>query len=132
MIAFRTLPGIDSTPRARLDVRIGGAEDVPLACLVDTGSLRTRLPRWLADVAGIGLDRAPQERINVGGRRGIVASHAHVELAVDQAKVRAACGVWFCEGWEHPFGLLGQEDFLRLVRLVVESDKQRFSVEAVR
>lgn len=89
--------------------------DAPVRCIVDTAALRTRLPAWPARALGIDLAAAPSETIGVGGMR-VVARQTHVALRI-AGLPWLPCSVWFCDDWVAPYGLLGQEDVLRLVRL---------------
>ena len=127
-IPFSPLGEIDPTPRPRVRVQVGGAEHLPLACLIDTGSLRTRLPAWLAEAAGIDLRHGISESIAVAGSGRITARAAHVELTVCEIGLTIPCPVWFCEPWDHAFGLLGQEDFLRSFRLTLVSAESWFDL----
>ncbi len=54
------------------------------------------------------------------------ALHSHVVPASAYGTV--ICGAWFCEGWEPPFGLLGQEDFLAQYRLHESSREAWFTL----
>jgi hypothetical protein len=110
--------------RPLVDVSIEEFEQ-PLRCLIDTGSLRTRLPGWIAGVVGLDLEDAPSERISVGGRR-TTARQSHVSLAI--AGVVLPSSVWFCEPWDAPFGLIGQEDVLRAFRLVYSAHQEWFEL----
>ena len=112
------LPGRPE-PRPVLDVVLDGRDDVPLLCLIDTGSLRTRLPGWVSEVLGLDLAGAPEERAVVGGV-STLSRHAHVQRSHRPA-YEVPAGVWFCDGWNAAFGLLGQEDFLRAFRLELSS-----------
>lgn len=93
--AFLPLPGRDD-PRPVLAVVVEHLEHVPLYCLVDTGSLRTRLPAWIAEAAGLDLSAAATERIAVGGMT-YLARFDHVQLRTHYGVV--TCGAWFCDGW---------------------------------
>jgi hypothetical protein len=111
--------------RPLLDVRVDELEQ-PIRCLIDTGSLRTRLPAWIADVASIDLSSAPTEAIRLGG----IATTAHQAHAViDIAGLGVPASVWFCDPWEAPFGLIGQEDVLRAFRLTYSAAGEWFSLE---
>ena len=118
-IAFSTLP-VPDQPDARplVALVIDGIDEAPITCLVDTGSLRTRLPYWMADVIGVDLAGAPFERIVLGGVI-VECRQAHVSVAVGPYEVPTS--VWFCDGWDAPFGLIGQEDVLRAFRLELSS-----------
>jgi hypothetical protein len=111
---FLELPGQPLVLRPAVPVDVEGLEDAPQLCLVDSGSLRNRFARWLADAAGIPLDEAPEERVAIGG---IVttAAFARVELRLGEMRVDAP--VWFCEPWPFAFHVLGQEGFLRYVHV---------------
>jgi hypothetical protein len=90
----------------------------PQLCLVDSGALRNRFGRWLADAAGIPLAGAPEERIAVGGFEAN-AWMARVDLSVGDSRFDAP--VWFCDPWPLSFHLLGQEGFLRYFRVTLSA-----------
>lgn len=116
-------------PRPLVDLVLEGFHEAPITCLVDTGSLRTRLPDWVADVIGVNLAGAPSERIVLGGTV-VECRQAHVSVAVGPHEVPAS--VWFCDGWDAPFGLLGQEDVLRAFRLELSSAEGWFELRPER
>jgi hypothetical protein len=116
---------VTAVPRPLVDVVVDGCEQ-PLLCLVDTGSLRTRLPAWVAEIAGIDLLSAATETILVGGFR-TTARHAHVALQIGDMTLPTSA--WFCDPWEAPFGLLGQEDVLSALRFTCCARGQWFKLD---
>ena len=65
---FQPLPGRGALPaRPVVPVWIAGLPEAAQLCLLDTGSLRTRLPSWVAEAAGISLWGVPVERAAIGG-----------------------------------------------------------------
>ncbi len=124
---FRELPaagGGDLTPRPVVDVWLEGMEQAPIACLVDTGALRTRLPADLADIAGIDLGHAPRERVALAGTT-VDAAPARVSLRLETPHANKQwewdAPVWFCDPWPFAFGLLGLDGFLRHFRITVSA-----------
>jgi hypothetical protein len=111
---FLELPGQPLVLRPAVVVGVEGLEDAPQLCLLDSGSLRNRFARWLADAAGIPLDGAPEERVAIGGTL-TTATVARVELRL--AEMRFDSPVWFCDPWPFAFHVLGQEGFLRHVHV---------------
>ena len=114
--AFRALPSASGgalTPRPVVDIALEGLEVAPLACLLDTGALRTRMSAEIAPLAGIELTGDLTEEFYVGGVK-TVAQLARVTLtATDGADGFSwDAPVWFCDPWPHPFGLAGLEGFL--------------------
>lgn len=120
---FRELPAAgagDLTPRPVVDVWLEGIEQAPIACLVDTGALRTRLPADLAEIAGIDLSHVQRERVALAGTT-VNAAAARVTLRLetpDDAEEWDA-PVWFCDPWPFGFGLLGLDGFLCRFRVTV-------------
>jgi hypothetical protein len=108
------LPGEPLTLRPAVLVEVEGLEDAPQLCLVDSGSLRNRFGRWLADEAGIPLGGAPEDKVAIGGLL-TTAAVARVELSVGE--IRFETPVWFCDPWPFAFNVLGQEGFLRYVHV---------------
>ena len=84
-----------------------------MACLLDTGALRTRMSAELASLAGIDLTDTIAETINIGGLTTIGVM-ARVDLAVTDGTDEFTWNapVWFCDPWPFPFGLAGLEGFL--------------------
>ena len=113
---FLELPGEPQVERPVVPVVVAGLDAQPQLSLIDTGALRNVFGRWIAEVAGIGLDDAPAERFAVGG---VITDGrmARVDLAV--GAIRFDAPVWFCEPWPHAFSLLGQEGFLRRFHLEI-------------
>ena len=114
--AFRALPSASGgalTPRPVVDIALEGLEVAPVACLLDTGTLRTRMSAEIAPLAGIELTGDLTEEFYVGGVK-TVGQLARVTLtATDGADGFSwDAPVWFCDPWPHPFGLAGLEGFL--------------------
>ena len=106
---FLELPG-ENIARPVVPVTVEGLTNSPQLCLLDTGALHNRFGAWLADIAGIDLSDADQQRIAVGG----VVTTAHeatTQLSIEGVVWDAP--VWFCDPWPFPFHLLGQEGFFR-------------------
>lgn len=97
-------------PRPVLDVVVGGADEVLVPCLADTGAINTLLPHWAADLAGIDCTGAPEIRLGVGGSAA-VARMVPTLLTVGEHSWEAEVG--FCDPWPRSWGLLGQRSFFR-------------------
>jgi hypothetical protein len=108
------------TPRPVVDVWLEGLDLTGLACLLDTGALRTRFSAELAGLAGIELAGAPTERFSVGGQI-IEGASARVTLRMkagdDEHQWDAP--VWFCDPWPFAFQLLGLDGFFRHFRVTI-------------
>jgi hypothetical protein len=122
---FRSFPAASGgllTPRPIVDIVLEGLEAAPIACLLDTGALRTRLSKEFAELAGIDLADTVTETVPVGGAR-TTCSYAPVRLTVtdgsDEHSWEAA--VWFCDPWPYGFGLLGLEGFLHHFRVTISA-----------
>ena len=85
----------------------------PIACLLDTGALRTRMSAELAPLAGIELPGDPTEELLIGGLK-TVGTLARVSLTVtdDTDEFSWDAPIWFCDPWPYPFGLAGLDGFL--------------------
>lgn len=108
---FKDLPGTTSDYRRPVvPVTVEGLPRAPQLCLLDTGALHNRFGAWIAEVSGIDLDNAEQQRFAVGG---LVSTGrlARVQLTLGDHIWDAP--VWFCEPWPLSFHLLGQEGFFR-------------------
>lgn len=121
---FREFPEASAgamTPRPMVDVFLEELT-TPLACLVDTGALRTRFSHALADLAGIDTDWSESEVVAVGGVQ-VRAAPAQVSMrlaSVDEA-IDWDATVWFCDPWPFPFQLLGLEGFLQHFRVTLSA-----------
>ena len=110
--AFIELPtGNVVAPRPTVTVIVAGLDNLPLACLADSGSLHNRMPSYLAEEAGIELEGVPEQ---------IALAGAHLESwMVDAVPLEAGGVAWtapvsFCAPWPEDFPLiLGQEGFFR-------------------
>jgi Aspartyl protease len=123
---FSRPDAVSAASRPLVDVWIDDV-DMPLRCVVDTGSLRTRLPPWPARALGLDLAQSPSETIGVGGMR-VVARQTHVVLRIEGLPA-VPSSVWFCDDWLAPYGLLGQEDVLRGLRLTHSAAGEWFRLE---
>lgn len=124
--AFRVFPAAGGgrlTPRPIVDLALEGLEAAPVACLLDTGALRTRMNAELAELAGIDLEADPvSEALAVGGVR-TTGRLARVTLTLaDGAEEHAwDAPVWFCDPWPFGFGLAGLEGFLHHFRVTISA-----------
>jgi hypothetical protein len=113
---FRELPAAGGgalTPRPVVDIALEGLADAPMACLLNSGALRTRMSAELAPLAGIDLAGALTEEFYLGGLK-TAGGLARVTLTVTDGTGAFSwdAPVWFCDPWPHPFGLAGLEGFL--------------------
>jgi hypothetical protein len=106
-------------PRPAIPVQFEDLVDAPQLCLLDTGSVSTRCPAWLAEAAGLSLDEALARDSAVVGGLHTTGRLLHVDLTV--ADVRFAAPVWFCDPWPVSFCLLGQEGFFRFFRVTLSA-----------
>ncbi len=109
-----------------LGVEVRSEQSVRLPCLIDTGSLRTRMPAWVAEELDIKLDDVPSENIGLGG--SVTSAHA-VDVAITTVAGTFPTTVWFCRGWHSDFGLLGQEGFLERYRLTLDVNEGWFALQ---
>jgi hypothetical protein len=108
---YAELPGDAATiARPVLDVVVEGMVEAPLRCIVDSGSIHTLMPAWVAAEIGIALDGAEERRLLVASAAAI-ARLATVQLTVGDHQWEAPVG--FCDPWPYRWGLLGQVGFLR-------------------
>jgi hypothetical protein len=108
---FKELPGKSADYlRPAVPVTIEGIARAPQLCLLDTGALHNRFGAWVAEVAGIDLADAEEQRLAVGG---FVTSARATPVQLTIADVTWEAPVWFCDPWPLAFHLLGQEGFFR-------------------
>ena len=130
---FRSLPAASGgvlTPRPIVDIALEGLEAAPVACLLDTGALRTRMSREFAELAGVDLADTVTESLVVGGT-STVGAYALVALAVTDGtdEHRWDAAVWFCEPWPFAFGLAGLEGFLQHFRVMLSGYREYLEIE---
>ena len=130
---FRSFPAASGgvlTPRPIVDIALEGLRAAPLACLLDTGALRTRVNREFAELAGIDLTDAITERIAVGGTV-TVGAYARVTLTLTDGTEEHLwdAPVWFCDPWPFAFGLAGLEGFLQHFRVTISAYHEYLEVE---
>lgn len=114
---FHELPGDPSAlARPVLSVRVEDLVEASQLCLIDTGSLTNRFPRWVADEVGVELGESPGESVTIAGVT-TSAWHSRVDLTI--AGVRYDAPVTFCDPWPFAFGILGQEGFFRFFRVTI-------------
>jgi hypothetical protein len=111
--AFPAATGGALTPRPIVDIALEGLPVAPIACLLDTGALRTRISAEFASLAGIALDSALIEEFHVAGLK-TVGALARIGLTVSDGISDHSwdAPVWFCDPWPYPFGLAGLEGFM--------------------
>jgi hypothetical protein len=131
--AFREMPSAGGgalTPRPVVDIALEGLEAAPVACLLDTGALRTRMSAEIAPLAGIELTGDFAEEFYVGGVK-TAGALARVTLTVtsDTDEFSWDAPVWFCDPWPHPFGLAGLEGFLHHFVVTINAYNRYLEVE---
>ena len=97
-------------PHPLLDVAVADLDEAVFPCLVDTGSLNSLLPSWIADAAGLALQGAEATMLSVAGTATQARFCPVLLTAVDHAW-KAVVG--FCDPWPYSWGLLGQLSFFR-------------------
>lgn len=111
ILPYTELPGnIDQWPRPLLDVRVADMDEVRVPCLVDSGSVHTLLPAWLAGVAGISLDSVDRRSLGVAAG---VTDGVFTTVRLTAASTSWESEVGFCDPWPYAWGLLGQQSFFR-------------------
>jgi hypothetical protein len=131
-LEFRTFPEASGgllAPRPVVDVALEDLEAAPIACLLDTGAVRTRMSREFGDLAGIDLTGTITETVPVGGDRTTCA-YAPVVLTVTDGGDEHSwdAPVWFCDPWPYGFGLLGLEGFLHHFRVTLSAYEEYVEV----
>jgi hypothetical protein len=129
---FRSFPAASSgllTPRPIVDIVLEGLELAPIACLLDTGALRTRMDREFAELAGIDLTDTITETLAVGGVQ-TAGTLARVMLTLTDGTDEHSwdAPVWFCDPWPYAFGLAGLEGFLHHFRVTISGYEEYLEV----
>ncbi|MDZ4824994.1 MAG: hypothetical protein SGJ13_00825 [Actinomycetota bacterium] len=124
---YAELPGdAGAVARPVLDIVVEGMDEAPIRCLVDSGSVNTLLPAWVADLAGVALDHAEPRPLGVGGNV-VHASFVDIQLTLGDHSWEAAVG--FCENWPYGWGLLGQHAFFRYFVVTMRAADWELEVE---
>jgi hypothetical protein len=129
---FRSFPAASGgllTPRPIVDIALEGLEAAPIACLLDTGALRTRMDREFAELAGVDLTNTVTETLAVGGGQ-TVGAFAPVTLTLTDGTDEHSwdAPVWFCDPWPYAFGLAGLEGFLHHFRVTISGYEEFLDV----
>jgi hypothetical protein len=129
---FRSFPAASGgllTPRPIVDIVLEGLELAPIACLLDTGALRTRMDREFAELAGIDLSDTITETLAVGGVE-TAGTLARVTLTLTDGTDEHSwdAPVWFCDPWPYAFGLAGLEGFLHYFRVTISGYEEYLEV----
>ena len=97
---YAELPGEEAgIARPVLDVVVEGLVEAPLRCLVDSGSIHTLMPVWVAREAGLELGEGEDRNLRLGGG-AVTARFARAQLTAAGQQWEAPVG--FCEPW--PYG----------------------------
>ncbi len=124
---YAELPGdTGAVARPVLDIVVEGMDEAPIRCLVDSGSVNTLLPTWVADLAGVTLDTAERRALGVGGSV-VNAAFVDVQLTLGNHSWEATVG--FCENWPYGWGLLGQDAFFRYFVVTMRAADWELEVE---
>lgn len=133
---FRDVPDLRRgavRPRPIVDVVVEGLDIAPQACLLDSGATAIRLGAHVAEICGVDLSSAVEDRFAVGG--------AVVDARMAEVSLRVADGsdshewtapVWFCDPWTPGFGLLGLTGFFDQFEVTVASYEERIELRPVR
>jgi hypothetical protein len=127
IVAYTELPDdAGGWPRPLLDVAIADMDEMVFPCLVDSGSLNTLVPRWLAEAAGIDLPKPARQSLAVGGG---TTKAAFTTVQLTAADHRWEASVAFCHPWPYSWGLLGQLSFFRYFTVAFRAADFAFEVE---
>jgi len=101
-----------------------------MGCLLDSGTLRTRMSAELAPLAGIELIGTLAKRFYIGGLE-TVGTQARVNLTVTDGTDEFSwdAPVWFCDPWPHPFGPAGLEGFSRHFVVAIRAYDEYLDIE---
>ena len=126
---YTELPGEGlGVARPVLDIVVEGLVEAPLRCLVDSGSIHTLMPTWVASEAGLELDGCEDRSLRLGGGE-VTARFARAHLSVAGQRWEAPVG--FCDPWPYGWGLLGQESFFRFFVVTFRAADWELEIEPV-
>lgn len=107
-----------------LDVAIGHA-GFAVMCMVDSGSVNTLFPMWVASEAEVDLAGSRQQGLSLGGHTYEVSL---VSVHLEAAGLGWDAEVGFCDGWDSNWGLLGQESFFRWFTVTFRASDRTFEI----
>ncbi|HET6966254.1 MAG TPA: hypothetical protein VFH58_15875 [Acidimicrobiales bacterium] len=113
-------------PRPILDVTVADLDDAVFPCLVDSGSLNSLLPRWIAEAAGLDLPSPDGRHLSVAGS---TTQASFVTVALNAAGHAWEAPVGFCHPWPYAWGLLGQLSFFRYFTVTFRAADHQFEVD---
>ena len=123
---FTTVPRDPSgVPRPLVSLELEGVRG-PVTFLIDTGAVDNRLPSEWATEAGIDLGPCATQVVGIGGQSHVC--HLVEDLQVTLGDTSLSLAMWFCDDWKPPFGLLGQEGFLRYFTLTLSVAEDWFEL----
>ncbi len=126
---YAELPGEGlGVARPVLDIVVEGLVEAPLRCLVDSGSIHTLMPTWVASEAGVELNGDEGRRLRLGGGE-VMARFARAHLSVAGQQWEAPIG--FCDPWPYGWGLLGQQSFFRFFVVTFRAADWELEIEPV-
>ncbi|MBV8159510.1 MAG: aspartyl protease family protein [Acidimicrobiia bacterium] len=119
IVPYTDLPAqTGGDPRPLVDVQVADMDDALVPCLVDSGSVHSLLPRWVADAAGLALSDDRKRNLAVAGT-STRATFVPVDLTV--AGLNWEADVGFCDPWPYVWGLLGQRSFFRFFTVTLRA-----------
>lgn len=134
--AFRAFPaasGGEITPRPIVDIALEGLEAAPLACMLDSGALRTRMSAEFASLAGIELGGAITEPLVIAGVHTTGAmTRVNLTIREDTDSYTWDAPVWFCDPWPFDFGLAGLEGFFQHFQVTISAYQEYLEIAAER
>lgn len=112
--------------RPMLDLGIGNA-GFHVKRLLDTGSVHTVFPSWVARRAAIDISNENETRVLRLGGMTLEVTFVTVQLSFEDFDWEAEVG--FCDGWDSDWGLLGQESFFRKFTVTFRAVDEVFEIE---
>lgn len=113
-------------PRPLLDIAVADMDDARVPCLVDSGSVHTLLPRWLALAAGIDLQGTERRELAVAAGS---TSASFVTTSLRSGEFVWEAEVGFCDPWPYSWGLLGQRSFFHFFTVTFRASDFEFEFE---
>lgn len=129
IVPYTELPDeAGGSPRPVLDLVVEDMDDVLVPCLVDSGSVHTLLPSWVAEAAAVPLFEVQPRVLGVGGT-STSATFAIVRFGAGGRVWEAEAG--FCEPWPYSWGLLGHASFFRFFTVTFRAADFEFEINPI-
>lgn len=116
------------SPYVELKIRTKEGKFVSHRFIFDTGADFTSLPKYMAEVVGINLEKSPQEVMYTANNEPMTTYHAKVKICFGEEILNLPCV--FTDKDDTPF-LLGRVGFIDKYTIVLDGKKKKLIFKKV-